>query len=164
MFLFILYLNPAGIPAGRITYILERRHVNTPRVHILIQILGSFLYLPYILFRLVEIYSRISRPRRIYDDVADLYEAVAVNGRGNVCFGAISITLAKAEADGDVVVPTARLDVEMEDGFIDVFRRWGVVFAVSSVVEVLGNVVGELAVEPADTVDRGVFESAAFVV
>ena len=112
------------------------------------------------MFRLVEIYSCISRPRRINDDVADLYEAVA--GRGNVCLGAVSI--AKAEADGDVLAPATRLDVEMEGGFIDVFCRWGVVFAVSSVVEVLGNVVGELAAEPADAVDGGVFESTAFVV
>lgn len=114
------------------------------------------------MFRLVEIYSGISRPRRIYDDVANLNEAVAIDGRGNVSLGAISVT--KAEADGDVVAPAARLDVEMEGGFIDVFCRWGVVFAVSSVVEVLGNVVGKLGAEPADAVDGGVFEFAAFVV
>ena len=112
--------------------------------------------------KLFEIYSGISRPRRINHDVADLDEAVAVVGRGNVSLGAISVT--KAEADGDVVVPAARLDVEMEGGFIDVFCRWGVVFAVNGVVVVLGNVVGELAIEPTDAVDGGVFESTAFVV
>ena len=113
--------------------------------------------------KLFEVYSGISLPSRINDDVADLYEAIAV-GRGNVCFGAISVVLTKAEADGDVVAPATRLDVEMEGGFIDIFRSWGVVFAVNSVVEVLGNVVGELGAEPADAVDGGVFESAAFVV
>ena len=55
--------------------------------------------------KLFEVYSGISRPRRINDDVADLDEAVAVDGRGNVSRGTISV--AKAEADGDVVAPAA---------------------------------------------------------